>query len=87
MFAGARAGLKAFLRHMASSWMGFGIGYLFRKPNFWRRMNLPDRLYNSSVKADARSVSVLGLVCRPVLHSRPGCGLKTFPQSIRLEWL
>ncbi len=50
VLAGARAGLEAYLRPMANSWMGFGIGYLNPVPEaeFLASHNLPDRLYNSA---------------------------------------
>ena len=50
VFAGGRAGIEAYLRPMANSWMGFGIGYLNPVPEaeFLASHNVPDRFYNSA---------------------------------------
>ncbi len=50
LFAGARAGVEAYLRPMANSWVGFGIGYLNPVPEaeFLGAHSLPDRIYNSA---------------------------------------
>ena len=49
-FAGARAGYEAYIRPMANSWLGFGIGYLNPVPEaeFLASHDLPDRFYNSA---------------------------------------